>query len=414
MPFGASQAFAADLLQSRVATTRATSSRSSRRIGERHLHTSAVMKHDGRAVGGNQNSGPYALLSNILAKTYVLDTRLSLQVFSFLAPSIGITGTWLYMRMRDDEEGTAWMERHFSLSLQNLQEYRLHTLVTSAFGAAGNITGGGLMESCTFLLFGGNLLRSFGFRTVMGIYLAGHVLFSSVFLAMNYIHLRDINMYKEKLANPDLHPNLTYTPRRDKKALVLNIARQVNESNPTQVKEAEKRQREIIRMADDEFLVEAGKFYAQRKVVPIGGGMLLALMGLRLHPLSLIPVPYVPVPIMAFVPVQVWAALAAFDHYQPDEKILAVAPMALSALLLAPFLPKGNLLRHLPIELVEQVKVPKWVPRHIPDTRVDDLQRAAAHATSLAKKIHLPQQAVSKEQLELMRKRNAKFQNKKG
>lgn len=314
--------------------------------------------------------------------------------------------------MRENESGLSFLDRHFSASLTNLSEGRVYTLVTSSFGANGNITGGGLAESCTFLLFGGNLLRSFGFRSVVALYLCGHLALTSTFLFFNHLQVRDIEKYQENVAQPGTWPTLTYTPRSDRRALVLTIARQTNENNPGHVKASEEQQRAIIRMPESEFLEYARKHYMDKKAVPVGGGLLLTLLGLRLHPLAFLPVPYVPIPILGFVPVQVFACIASFDDYPKETMILSLAPMALAALGSVYFLPKGNLLRHLPIELIEQMKVPNWVPRHIPDTRAADVQQAATEATQLAKKIHLPQQHIAKEQLEAMRKRNAKFQQK--
>ena len=379
----------------------------SRSGGERRM-SSVVEEKRG---GGEERRGE-GFVGKLLAKSYVLDMRLTMRIMAFLGPSLGVMGANMYMKVMGNEEGAQWMERHCTLSLQNLKEHGYHTLITSAFGGGGNTLAGGLAEVSMFLLVGGNLLRSFGLLPVFGLYLAGHILFSSSFLAMNYIHLSHINQYREKLVNPELHENLTYTPRRDRKALVLDIARQTGTLHPSQLTAAEEKQREIIRMPEGEFLDYATKYYLQRQAIPVGGGTMLTLLGLRLHPLAVIAIPYVPIPMLIFAPLQITAFLASFDTYPVQDRIIALAPVSLLALFSAFYLPRHNLLRYLPVELINQLKLPSWIPRHTPDTRLDDLKLAAAHATSLAKRIHLPQQQVSPQQIEAMRKRNAKFSSK--
>lgn len=346
-------------------------------------------------------------------KIYVLDTRLTLKLGLFLVPSIVMTGLWTAFKFTDNEAGLAYLDRHFTPTLQNLNEGRFYTLLTSAFGATGNITGGGLAESCTFLLFGGNLLRSYGLRAMALLYLGGHVLFSSTFLYYNFSQHRDIVKYEQNLANPGTHPDLTYTPRRDRRSMVLTVARQTNEHNPGAVKDSEEKQKALIRMPEEEFLQVAKKYYLNRPANTIGGGLFWAMLGLRLHPLSVIPVPYVPMPVLVFVPIQLWACLSTFDIYPREELILSIVPLTLFAFVAPYLLPRGKLHKQLPIELVNQMSIPKFIPRHVPDTRAEDAARAAAAAAQLAKKIRLPQEEATAAQLEAMRKRNAKFQNKK-
>lgn len=324
-----------------------------------------------------------------------------------------MTGLWTLFRLTDNENALNFMKRHFTLSLQNLDEGRYWTIFSSAFGSNGNITGGGLAESCTFLLFGGNLLRSFGFRTMAALYFLGHGIFSSTFLYYNYSQHKDILKYEANVKTPGTHPGLTYTPRRDRRAMVLAISRATNEANPGAVKESEEKQRNLIRMPEEEFLETAKNYYYTRPAEAMGGGLTWALLGLRLHPLSVIPVPFVPIPIVAFVPVQMWATLSTIDSYPREELVLSLAPLLLTVFTAAFVLPRSQLHRQLPIELVNQMKLPSFIPRHIPDTRVEDARRAAAEATELAKKIKLPQANITPQQMEAMRKRNAKFQNKK-
>lgn len=343
----------------------------------------------------------------------MLDTRLTIKIGLFLVPSLVMTGVWTFFRFSENEKALDFLEKHFTPTLKNLQEGRLYTLFTSAFGATGNITGGGLAESCTFLLFGGNLIRSFGLRTMTAFYMAGHALFTSSFLYYNYAQFRDITKYEENLANPGTHPDLTYTPRRDRRAMVLSIARQTNETNAISVKNSEEKQRNLIRMPEAEFLEVAKQHYLNRPAATMGGGILWAMLGLRFHPLSVIPVPYVPVPILFFVPVQLWACLSTIDAYPREELILSLTPLVFTTLVSSFLLPRAKLLKQLPLELMEQMSIPKWIPRHIPDTRAEDATRAASAAVELAKKIKLPQQQISSAQLEAMRKRNARFQNKK-
>lgn len=377
---------------------------------QRSLHTSTVIKSNTSPGASLFNS---FTLNRLKEMIYVLDTRLTLRLGAFLIPSLVMTGVWTTFRLTDNEKGLDFLDRHFTPTLKNMNEGRFYTLFTSAFGATGNITGGGLAESCTFLLFGGNLLRSFGFRTMTSLYFLGHALFSSTYLYYNWSQHRDIIKYEENLANPGTHPGLTYTPRRDRRAMVLAIGRQANENNPGSVKDAEERQRNLIKMEEGEFMEEAKKYYLNRPANTVGGGLLWAMLGLRLHPLSLIPVPYVPIPILFFVPIQLWACLATFDAYPREELILSLAPLAMGAFLAGYALPRGNLHRQLPIELVDSMKLPKFVPRHIPDTRAEDAIRAASQAAELAKKLNLPHVKASSAQIDAMRKRNAKFQNKK-
>lgn len=377
---------------------------------KRSLHTSNVIKSSEGLGKVDLSKFSFERLKEMV---YVLDTRLTIRLGAFLIPSIVMTGLWTMLRVTDNEKGLDVLDRHFTPTLKNLQEGRIYTLFTSAYGANGVITGGGLAESCTFLLFGGNLLRSFGFTRMMAIYLFGHAVFTSTYLYFNWSQHRDIVKYEENLANPGTHPELTYTPRRDRRAMVLAIGRQTNEANPGSVKDAEERQRNLIKMEEPEFLEAAKNYYLNRPAVTVGGGLLWAMLGLRLHPLSVIPMPYVPVPILFFVPIQLWACLSAFDAYPREELILSLAPLAMSAFIITYVLPRGNLHRQLPIELVDSMKMPKFVPRHIPDTRVEDAARAASQAYELAKKINLPQTKASSAQIDAMRKRNAKFQNKK-
>lgn len=342
-------------------------------------------------------------LQRLLGATYVLDTRLKLSMGAFLLPSLFMSGLWLALRLFEKKDALQWLDDHCTASLRNIQEGRYYTLLTSCFGAHGDIAASGLAEACTFLLFGGNLLRSFGFRSVFLMYMAGHVLTASAFLGFNYLQYADIVKYQKG-------ENTAYTPRRDRRALVLAIARQTNESNPLFAKLAEEKQRNLIRMPEPEFLEHAKKYYLERPAVSIGGGLFLSLLGLRLHFLGFIPVPYIPIPVVAFTPIQVWTAMSTFTDYSNEDLILGTAPLLLAPFFAALALPRAQLIKHLPVELIDQMKMPKWIPRHLPPPPAAELHRAAEEAAELAKRLHLPTSPISPQQIEAMRKRNAKFQ----
>jgi hypothetical protein len=303
------------------------------------------------------------------------------------------------------------MERHFQANLNNLWEGRYYTLLTSCVGAHGEILAGGLAEACTFLLFGGNLLRSYGISKIYGLYFVGHLMLVGTTLMFNYIPYRTIEMYQANLAEPGKYPQAqSYTPRRDRRTMVLAISRKTNDQNPVDVQQSEIKQREILRMPEEEFLVEAKKYYAARPAIAMGGGTLMTLLGLRLHSLAMLPLPYVPVPIAAFVPLQLYTAFSSVTDYTGQESTMSIAPLLLTAFVSAPFLPRHQLARFLPTELVNQMRMSTLIPRHEEVAKAQDLRKAAEAASELAKKINLPQTQVSAAQIDAMRKRNAKFQ----
>lgn len=404
----------------RLRTTTVSSARPllesySKPYNARLYHSSSIQRCTSTAGTGPQKPVeqeiPLSFFKRLLNATYVLDTRLALPVLAFLVPSIGITATWLVLRLMEKKEALDWLDRHCTATLENVMEGRVYTLITSCFGAHGDASASGVAEACTFLLFGGNFIRSFGFKWVISLYMIGHVLMTSTFLGFNYLQYRDIVRYQENQVTPGKH-DTAYTPRRDRRALVLAISRQTNETNPLMVKLAEEKQRNLIRMPEDQFLEHAKQYYLKKPSVSIGGGLFLSLLGLRLHPWSFIPVPFVPTPVAVFVPLQVMAATATCTDYAREDLISGLAPMMLAPFFAAFVLPRGNLHRYLPVDLINSMRMPKWLPRHLPAAPIVDLKKAAEEASKLAKRMNLPDSSVSQQQIEAMRKRNAKFQGK--
>jgi hypothetical protein len=337
-----------------------------------------------------------------------MDTRPSWLAAGLIAPSAAVLAAWRYAEHNDDKEKIKFLEDNFALNLKNIDEGRYHTFITNMFGCGNNFLSFAVTQALPVLLYGGNIGRNVGAGKTIALYLLGQTIFNTAGFALNFYQRELVrNLYPEANRATDLFGG-TGGPgsiKSEKRKFVFATERQ--QEGLVTPDAMELRLRQILRMGDTEFLQLADQRYSSRIVPGVGGGLMLAAVALRMHPLGLLPLPFLPFPVLGLAPLAFVSMWSAHRDYVFEEMLAALGPSFFVGVLLGGIIAKSGVpVREMPVKIMQRLKMSKW-------TLEARSPPAPAPSPIIPKQIQTPQGPLpNAQQLEQMRRRNSKFQRK--
>lgn len=297
---------------------------------------------------------------------------------------------------RDDY--LAFYNKHFQCNIENLKEGRYYTILTSSIGSAGNIMSGSASEAVSLLLFSGFLIRNSGFMRTLIYFLGGHTIGTVSSLIINQVGCRKFEKYVEWLNSSDQERCPIKINREKRKYCEAEFQNMSEDSY-------EVAKAEVYNLGEQEFAELAKKRYSERLAFASGGGLALTLLILRMYPKSLIPLPYIGIPTALFFGAQAMLVSKTNTHYSNKELMVIGA-----SLVVWPFVFKEVALRsvrfskNMPNEMLRRLHLSRWIKKEAKiEQKIDPviLRMEDGHK-------------LSKNQIEMMRRRNEKYKKNKG
>jgi hypothetical protein len=320
-----------------------------------------------------------------------------------------VFGAWRYYQYNGDKKKLQMLEDHFVLSLRNIDEGRYHTIFTNMFGCGNNLLAFAVAQVMPILLYGGNLSRNVGIGPTAFIYVAGQLVMNAAGAFLNSYQRDSVRELKTQLyAGEDLY-TLGSGPgsiKSEKRKYVRAMERM--DATVTTPLPLETRLRQVLRMSDAEFIDAADKRYSMRGVPGVGGGLLLAAAALRLHPLGLLPLPFLPLPVLTLAPLTFVSLWSAHREYLVQEMSVVMGPVfALGIIMGSMISRRGVPFREMPESFMVRLRMTKWLLK----TR-NSAEYAQPAPSPVVPGVNPNVPRPTPEQLELMRRRNERFQKK--
>jgi hypothetical protein len=362
----------------------------------------------------------FALKFNpIYRKLYVVDSTPTLSMWLLLIPALIMALLYLYADLQQDAMFLEWLNRHFRCSLQNLEEGRYHTILTSILAPAADGAAPFFVSTLVPMIgFAGNLMRNIGVGPVVAAMLVGHLSLTAVLLGFNYLQYKGIQHLQDALDDgQDLYNKssessggMSADMKAEKRKLVFALAREAGSVN---ISALEKQQYKILSLPDNQFLDMASARYYQRETAAVGAGVSLAAIAARLHPLGMLAVPFAPLPVLAVFVAQAGFTVASVKTYAVPE-----LAGSLGGAVFLPFIGMhatrsalGELrFKEMPEKILQKLGLSDWTIRaRNPELYAPSTPTSPGDSLS---KIFQAGVQLTKEQVEMMRKRNEKFQRK--
>lgn len=347
-------------------------------------------------------------MRHLFRNFYVLDTRMTWKILLLLFPSACAMLYYTWAKWKDQKERMEFFERHFVCNMKNIEEGRPYTVLTSAFGASGNFSAHTVSEICSLLLFGGFFIRNIGFLRTAAFFYGAHTFSTIVSLLFNHVPMRKIEAYREWLPKGEEAQFSPYKIRFEKKKLAFAVEDELAAKGVTDYFEIERRQREILGMEDEQFLTYAYNYYLNRVAYTSGAGLATTFLVSMLYPKGLIPFPMIGIPLFIFAPFQLYLSIQNHYQYTNLELVAQTSSIILfPALMAITFIKRQHFVRDLPSNMMDQLNMAKWLPRRDIKIKKSVEKEKIREIPGMEKKT-----VLSKEEIEMMRKRNEKIQNR--
>lgn len=307
----------------------------------------------------------------------------------------------VFLSRARNEDYLAFYNRHFQCNIQNLQEKRYYTILTSSIGSAGNIMSGSASEAVSLLLFSGFLIRNAGFMRTLIYFLGGHTIGTVSSLIINQVGYRKFEKYIEWINSSDPDEPYPIKIKREKRKYCESKFYFLNDEMYEEAKN------EVYNMKEEEFAELAKKRYQERIAFASGGGLALTLLILRMYPKSLIPLPYIGIPTALFFGAQAILVAKSNMIYSNKELMLVGASLATW-----PFIFKAIALRsvkfvkYMPNDLLMKLNLSRWIQKETKNVKLK--------IDPVIIKSEEPSHKLTKQQIEMMRRRNEKYKKNKG
>jgi hypothetical protein len=234
-------------------------------------------------------------INKFMEKAYFPDTKANRHALFLSVPLIAGYALHTYFRRTDNKTGQEIMKKHFTATLENVESGRVHTLITNY------VSGHSFWQTAASLMmifsFAGSIAKSHGPKFLYAYFGIGHVALTAATLGLNYAQIKEVDaLRKEVKGEKEPEKNQLYSMKGERMKYMYFVGREMRKNGAIEF-DVDKRQREVFRMGDLEFLDLAEQRYRERRASSLGGPLAINLLFPFIHPRGLMPMPFtLPVP----------------------------------------------------------------------------------------------------------------------